>query len=172
MLTHSPKQVFAGMAIAAHAIGARHGILYRRAEYVYLRDYLARQLVELRADGGGCSMSACPEPHCVTLGLFDNPTSLIIRPRPRARLRRTYQLSLEDADLISRYTRVSFVDATKDPAVEIVHPEPSGAEAGLQLYLARNLSAVNPGDHPAVLRTPPRGLLAGDPRLRRNFSRD
>ena len=86
-------------------------------------------------------MSAHAEPHCVTLGLFDNPTSLIygigndgrqddglgwafidrleqIRPRPRARLRSTYQLSLEDADLISRYTRVLFVDATKDPAVE------------------------------------------------------
>jgi hydrogenase maturation protease len=86
-------------------------------------------------------MSACAEPHRVTLGLFDNPTSLIygignsgrqddglgwafidrleqIRPQSRARLRRTYQLSLEDADLISRYTRVLFVDATKDPAVE------------------------------------------------------
>jgi hydrogenase maturation protease len=86
-------------------------------------------------------MSGCAEPYRVTLGLFDNLTSLIygignsgrqddglgwafidrleqIRPRPRARLRRTYQLSLEDADLISRYTRVLFVDATKDPAVE------------------------------------------------------
>jgi hydrogenase maturation protease len=95
-------------------------------------------------------MSACAEPHRVTLGLFDNPTSLIygignsgrqddglgwafidrleqIRPRSRARLRRTYQLSLEDADLISRYTRVLFVDATKDPAVEsftLSRPEP------------------------------------------------
>jgi len=95
-------------------------------------------------------MSARAEPHCVTLGLFDNPTSLIygignagrqddglgwafidrlehIRPRPHACLRRTYQLSLEDADLISRYTRVLFVDATKDPAVEsfsLSHPEP------------------------------------------------
>ena len=95
-------------------------------------------------------MSAHAEPHCVTLGLFDNPTSLIygignsgrqddglgwafidrleqIRPLPRAHLRRTYQLSLEDADLISRYTRVLFVDATKDPAVEsftVSRPEP------------------------------------------------
>ena len=95
-------------------------------------------------------MSACAEPHRVTLGLFDNPTSLIygignsgrqddglgwafidrleqIRPLPRARLRRTYQLNLEDADLISRYTRVLFVDATKDPAVEsftLNRPEP------------------------------------------------
>ncbi len=95
-------------------------------------------------------MSACAEPHRVTLELFDNPTSLIygignsgrqddglgwafidrleqIRPVPRAHLRRTYQLSLEDADLISRYTRVLFVDATKDPAVEsfaLSCPEP------------------------------------------------
>jgi len=95
-------------------------------------------------------MSACAEPHRVTLGLFDNPTSLIygigndgrqddglgwafierleqIRPRPHACLRRTYQLSLEDADLISRYTRVLFVDATKDPAVEsfsLSRPQP------------------------------------------------
>ena len=95
-------------------------------------------------------MSACAEPQCVTLGLFDNPTSLIygignagrqddglgwafidrleeIRPGPRARLRRTYQLNLEDADLISRYARVLFVDATKDPAVQsftLSRPEP------------------------------------------------
>ena len=95
-------------------------------------------------------MSVRAEPHGVTLGLFDNPTSLIygigndgrqddglgwafidrleqIHPRPRACLRRTYQLGLEDADLISRYTRVLFVDATKDPAVESFNlslPEP------------------------------------------------
>jgi hydrogenase maturation protease len=95
-------------------------------------------------------MSARAETHRVTLGLFDNPTSLIIgignagrqddglgwafidrleeiRPRPRARLRRTYQLNLEDADLISGYTRVLFVDATKDPAVQsftLSRPEP------------------------------------------------
>ena len=86
-------------------------------------------------------MSARAEPHRVPVELLDDPTSLIygignsgrqddglgwafidrleqIRPRLRACLRRTYQLSLEDADLISRYTRVLFVDATKDPAVE------------------------------------------------------
>jgi hydrogenase maturation protease len=47
--------------------------------------------------------------------------------RPRACLRRTYQLNLEDADLISRYARVLFVDATKDPAVDafaVTRPEP------------------------------------------------
>ncbi|MGD1110666.1 MAG: hydrogenase maturation protease [Mycobacterium sp.] len=95
-------------------------------------------------------MSACAEPHRVPPGLFDNPTSLIygignsgrqddglgwafidrleqIRPLPGAQLRRTYQLNLEDADLISRYARVLFVDATKDPAVEsfaVSRPEP------------------------------------------------
>lgn len=95
-------------------------------------------------------MSACAEPHRVTLAFFDNSTSLIygigndgrqddglgwafidrleqIHPRPRAALRRTYQLGLEDADLISRYTRVLFVDATKDVAVESFNlsvPEP------------------------------------------------
>ena len=95
-------------------------------------------------------MSACAEPHRVPLELLDDPTSLIygignsgrqddglgwafidrleqIRPLPRAHLRRTYQLNLEDADLISRYTRVLFVDATKDPAVEsftVSRPEP------------------------------------------------
>ena len=46
---------------------------------------------------------------------------------PRAQLRRTYQLMFEDADLISHYARVLFVDATKDPAVhtfEVSRPEP------------------------------------------------
>ncbi len=52
LLTKSPKQVFAGMAIAAHAVGARRGIFYLRGEYVYLQAYLARQLAELRDDGG------------------------------------------------------------------------------------------------------------------------
>ena len=95
-------------------------------------------------------MSARAEPHRVPVELLDDPTSLIygignsgrqddglgwafidrleqIRPLPRAHLRRTYQLNLEDADLISRYTRVLFVDATKDPAVEsftVSRPEP------------------------------------------------
>ncbi|OIN78928.1 NAD(P)H-dependent oxidoreductase subunit E [Mycobacterium malmoense] len=50
LLTYSPKEVFAGMAIAAHAVGARQGIVYLRAEYVYLQDYLARRLRELREE--------------------------------------------------------------------------------------------------------------------------
>ena len=48
LLTTTPKQVFAGMMIAAHAIGAAHGIVYLRAEYAYLRPYLEQQLSELR----------------------------------------------------------------------------------------------------------------------------
>jgi [NiFe] hydrogenase diaphorase moiety large subunit len=51
LLTHSPREVFAGMAIAAHAVGAREGILYLRAEYAYLQNYLQRQLAMLRDDG-------------------------------------------------------------------------------------------------------------------------
>jgi [NiFe] hydrogenase diaphorase moiety large subunit len=51
LLTRLPKQVFVGMIIAAHAVGAAHGIVYLRAEYVYLREYLEQQLAELREEG-------------------------------------------------------------------------------------------------------------------------
>lgn len=51
LLTRSPKDVFMGMVIAAYAIGSGHGILYLRAEYVYLRRYLESQLQQLRDDG-------------------------------------------------------------------------------------------------------------------------
>lgn len=51
LLTRSPKDVFIGMVVAAYAIGARHGIVYLRGEYAYLRDYLNAQLDELRTDG-------------------------------------------------------------------------------------------------------------------------
>lgn len=47
LLTCSPKEVFMGMLIAAYAIGAREGIIYLRAEYIYLKDYLEKQLQEL-----------------------------------------------------------------------------------------------------------------------------
>lgn len=86
-------------------------------------------------------MNAPAELQPNTPGLFDNPASLIYGIgnsgreddglgwafidrlecgdlRTRAHLRRTYQLNLEDADLISRYQRVLFVDATKDPLVD------------------------------------------------------
>ncbi len=45
-----------------------------------------------------------------------------------ATLVRGYQLVLEDAELVSRFRRVLFVDATKDPAVarlEVTEPEPA-----------------------------------------------
>ena len=51
LLTRSPKQVFVGMIIAARAVGSAHGIVYLRAEYTYLREYLEAQLAELRDEG-------------------------------------------------------------------------------------------------------------------------
>jgi [NiFe] hydrogenase diaphorase moiety large subunit len=51
LLTRAPKDMFLGMVIAAYAIGSRHGILYLRAEYVYLVRYLESQLQQLREDG-------------------------------------------------------------------------------------------------------------------------
>lgn len=51
LLTRSPKDVFLGMVMAAYAIGSRHGIVYLRAEYAYLRRYLDTQLQQLREDG-------------------------------------------------------------------------------------------------------------------------
>jgi [NiFe] hydrogenase diaphorase moiety large subunit len=51
LLTRSPQDVFMGMVIAAHAIGSRHGIVYLRAEYAYLKRYLESQLQQLRDDG-------------------------------------------------------------------------------------------------------------------------
>ncbi len=95
-------------------------------------------------------MSACAEPPFPTFEFFNEPSSLIYgigncgrqddglgwafidrlearRPSPRAVLHRNYQLNLEDADLISGFARVLFVDATKDPAVSsfsLTRPEP------------------------------------------------
>ncbi len=51
LLTRSPELVFAGMMIAGHAVGARYGIVYLRAEYSYLREYLERTLGEFRDAG-------------------------------------------------------------------------------------------------------------------------
>lgn len=48
ILTERPQMVFEGMAIAAYAVGARHGILYVRNEYRYLRAYLEGVLAEMR----------------------------------------------------------------------------------------------------------------------------
>lgn len=51
LLTRAPKDVFLGMVAAARAIGSRHGIVYLRAEYFYLKPYLEKQLQELRDEG-------------------------------------------------------------------------------------------------------------------------
>ncbi len=51
LLTRSPLDVFMGMIVAAYAIGSSHGIVYLRAEYVYLKRYLESQLQQLRDDG-------------------------------------------------------------------------------------------------------------------------
>ena len=95
-------------------------------------------------------VNACAEPPCPTLEFFTEPTSLIYgignvgrrddglgwafidrlearQPPPGATLHRSYQLNLEDADLIQGFARVLFVDATKDPAVSsfaLTRPEP------------------------------------------------
>lgn len=51
LLTELPDRVFAGMTVAAYAIGAREGIVYLRAEYAYLKAYLDDVLDNRRADG-------------------------------------------------------------------------------------------------------------------------
>jgi [NiFe] hydrogenase diaphorase moiety large subunit len=51
LLTRVPKQVFFGMVACAYAIGGSNGIVYLRAEYAYLRDYLEAQLQEMRDQG-------------------------------------------------------------------------------------------------------------------------
>jgi [NiFe] hydrogenase diaphorase moiety large subunit len=51
LLTELPDRVFAGMTIAGYAVGARHGLLYLRAEYAYLRRFLEDVLAQRRADG-------------------------------------------------------------------------------------------------------------------------
>jgi [NiFe] hydrogenase diaphorase moiety large subunit len=50
ILTELPGLVFEGMAIAGYAVGARHGILYIRNEYRYLRTYLESVLAEMRGN--------------------------------------------------------------------------------------------------------------------------
>ncbi len=95
-------------------------------------------------------MNASADVQTSMLEIFDDPHSLIYgignagrqddglgwafvdlvetdRHCPRACLHRGYQVNLEDADLISRFTKVLFVDATKDPLVAsfaLTRPEP------------------------------------------------
>ena len=51
LLTQIPDRVFAGMTIAGYAIGANEGIVYLRAEYAYLKDFLEAVLEARRKDG-------------------------------------------------------------------------------------------------------------------------
>jgi [NiFe] hydrogenase diaphorase moiety large subunit len=50
LLTERADRVFAGMTIAAYAIGAAEGILYLRAEYAYLLRFLEAALEQRRED--------------------------------------------------------------------------------------------------------------------------
>lgn len=51
LLSHSPKDVLLGMIVAAYAIDSRNGIIYLRAEYWYLKNYLQRQIQDFRDQG-------------------------------------------------------------------------------------------------------------------------
>jgi [NiFe] hydrogenase diaphorase moiety large subunit len=48
ILTERPDMLFEGMTIAGYAIGASRGILYLRAEYAYLKEFLEYVLEKLR----------------------------------------------------------------------------------------------------------------------------
>ncbi|MFZ0427992.1 MAG: NAD(P)H-dependent oxidoreductase subunit E [Acidobacteriota bacterium] len=51
ILTERPGLLFEGMTIGGYAIGASEGILYLRAEYAYLREFLESVLAERRRAG-------------------------------------------------------------------------------------------------------------------------
>ena len=51
LLTERPDMLFEGMTIAGYAVGAQTGILYLRAEYVYLRSFLEHALARRRQEG-------------------------------------------------------------------------------------------------------------------------
>jgi [NiFe] hydrogenase diaphorase moiety large subunit len=51
LLSEFPDLVFDGMTVAGYALGARHGLLYLRAEYAYLWDRLQRVLKSRRDNG-------------------------------------------------------------------------------------------------------------------------
>ena len=51
ILTEIPQLLFEGMAIAGYAVGAEEGILYLRAEYMYLKKHLLNVLEGMRKNG-------------------------------------------------------------------------------------------------------------------------
>ncbi|HPJ37306.1 MAG TPA: NAD(P)H-dependent oxidoreductase subunit E, partial [Spirochaetota bacterium] len=48
LLTEKPEMLFEGMAIGGYAVGAENGVLYLRAEYMYMKNYLENVLKTLR----------------------------------------------------------------------------------------------------------------------------
>ncbi|MCL2026765.1 MAG: NADP oxidoreductase, partial [Leptospirales bacterium] len=48
LLTEKPELVFEGMTVAAYAMGVKEGMVYLRAEYIYLQKYLENVLQTLR----------------------------------------------------------------------------------------------------------------------------
>ncbi len=51
LLTEKCDLLFEGMTIAGYAIGAREGLIYLRAEYAYLKEFLLKKLEERREQG-------------------------------------------------------------------------------------------------------------------------
>ncbi len=51
ILTELPEMLFEGMAVGGYAIGADEGLLYLRAEYMYLKNYLEKVLETMRKNG-------------------------------------------------------------------------------------------------------------------------
>ncbi len=58
ILTECPDLMFEGMTIGGYAVGAQEGILYLRAEYAYLKDYL-EWVLERRRQAGLLGGSIC-----------------------------------------------------------------------------------------------------------------
>jgi [NiFe] hydrogenase diaphorase moiety large subunit len=51
LLSERPDVLFDGITIGGYAIGAKHGVIYLRAEYTYMRGGLEAKLAERRAKG-------------------------------------------------------------------------------------------------------------------------
>lgn len=51
LLDREPRRVLAGLCLAAHAVGAREGIVYIRCEYRAQREALEREIARSRAEG-------------------------------------------------------------------------------------------------------------------------
>ena len=58
ILTERPDLLFEGMTIAGYAIGASEGLVYLRAEYAYLKDFL-EHILQARRDDGLLGTNVC-----------------------------------------------------------------------------------------------------------------